>query len=181
MRPTITCARTAKPGIGDQQWAIIAPVAHCVYSRATEDTVVGERSMGDARLDYSEITYGFFDKFLKGEQSTRLDALPRVTYFTMGSNMWQTSDTWPPQGAQEMTFRVSSGGNANSVFGDGALVAVPPDRDAPDTFAYDPLNPVRSYGGNVCCTGTAIQAGAFDQRRMEARQDVLRLHQRALL
>ena len=30
-----------------------------------------------------------------------------------------------------------------------------------------------SYGGNVCCTGNAIQAGAFDQRRMEARADVL--------
>ena len=30
-----------------------------------------------------------------------------------------------------------------------------------------------SYGGNVCCTGTAVQAGAFDQRRMEAREDIL--------
>jgi len=35
------------------------------------------------------------------------------------------------------------------------------------------LNPVLSYGGNVCCTGDAIQPGAFDQRRMEAREDVL--------
>src|SRR5205809_341839 len=35
------------------------------------------------------------------------------------------------------------------------------------------MNPVLSYGGNVCCTGTAVQAGAFDQRRMEAREDVL--------
>ena len=24
--------------------------------------------MGDARLDYNEIVYGFFDRFLKGEQ-----------------------------------------------------------------------------------------------------------------
>ena len=45
--------------------------------------------------------------------------------------------------------------------------------DAPDAFVYDPLNPVRSYGGNVCCTGNAIQAGSFDQRRMEARHDIL--------
>ena len=35
------------------------------------------------------------------------------------------------------------------------------------------MNPVESYGGNVCCTGTAVQAGAFDQRRMEARADIL--------
>jgi len=35
------------------------------------------------------------------------------------------------------------------------------------------MNPVPSYGGNVCCTGTAVQAGAFDQRKMEARNDIL--------
>ena len=35
------------------------------------------------------------------------------------------------------------------------------------------MNPVTSYGGNVCCTGTAITAGSFDQRKMEARPDIL--------
>ncbi|MBT8183962.1 MAG: CocE/NonD family hydrolase, partial [Eudoraea sp.] len=43
----------------------------------------------------------------------------------------------------------------------------------PDAFVYDPKNPVPSYGGNVCCTGNAIEGGAFDQREMEARQDIL--------
>jgi hypothetical protein len=165
--------RTAPPEVADQQWAIVAPVVHCAYTRATENTVVGERSMGDARLDYTEIVYGFFDRFLKGAQGTRLDALPKVTYFTMGSNAWQTSETWPPAGAEEMTLALASGGRANSLFGDGRLVLDPPERDLPDTFTYDPLNPVLSYGGNVCCTGNAITAGAFDQRKMEARQDVL--------
>jgi putative CocE/NonD family hydrolase len=91
----------------------------------------------------------------------------------MGMNKWQTSDTWPPAGAQPMTFYLSSAGKANSLAGDGALTHAVPDDDKPDTFTYDPMNPVPSYGGNVCCTGTAIQAGAFDQRRMEARNDVL--------
>jgi hypothetical protein len=35
------------------------------------------------------------------------------------------------------------------------------------------MNPVMSYGGNVCCTGNAITAGSFDQRKMEARHDIL--------
>ena len=61
--------KTASPEIANEQWAVIAPVAHCSYTRATADTVVGERSMGDARLDYNEIVYGFFDRFLKGETS----------------------------------------------------------------------------------------------------------------
>jgi putative CocE/NonD family hydrolase len=32
---------------------------------------------------------------------------------------------------------------------------------------------VTSYGGNVCCTGNAITGGAFDQRKMETRPDIL--------
>ncbi len=76
--------KTARPEVAGQQWAVIAPVTHCAYTRATEDTVVGERSMGDARYDYNELVYGFFDRFLKGDRSERLDRLPRVTYFTMG-------------------------------------------------------------------------------------------------
>jgi uncharacterized protein len=165
--------QTASPEVANEQWAIIAPVAHCQYTRATEDTIVGERSMGDARLDYQEIMYGFFDRFLKGEDSPRLKALPKVTYFTMGMNKWQTADTWPPSGAQQLTFYLGSAGHSNSLYGDGTLSAASPTVDKPDSFVYDPLNPVPSYGGNVCCTGTAVQAGAFDQRKMEARNDIL--------
>jgi hypothetical protein len=165
--------KNASKAVADQQWAIVAPVAHCAFTRATKDTVVGERSMGDARLDYQEIMYGFFDRFLKGEASPRLEALPKVTYFTMGSNQWRTSSTWPPEGAKERTFYLSSRGKASSLYGDGKLTEAPPDGDQPDSFVYDPMNPVPSYGGNVCCTGNAVQAGSFDQRKMEARQDVL--------
>jgi putative CocE/NonD family hydrolase len=165
--------KTAPRPVADQQWAIIAPVGHCAFRRATEDTVVGERSMGDARLDYEEIVYGFFDRFLKGAPSARLEALPRVTYFTMGINKWQTSDTWPPEGARPMTLYLGSGGRANSLHGDGVLGSSPPETDKPDTFTYDPMNPVPSHGGNVCCTGNAITAGAFDQRRNQTRADVL--------
>jgi len=165
--------KAAKPEIADQQWAIIAPVAHCGYTRATENTVIGERSMGDARLDYTEIVNGFFDRFVKGEAGGRLDKLAKVTYFTMGLNKWQTSDTWPPRGARPMTFFLSSGGKANTFDGDGRLALEPPAADAPDSFTYDPAEPVTSYGGNVCCTGNAIEAGSFDQRKVEMRPDVL--------
>ena len=165
--------RTAQPGIAEQQWAVIAPVGHCGYARATEDTVVGERSMGDARYDYEALSYGFFDRFLKGQTSERLDKQPKVTYFTMGANRWQTSETWPPKGAERMTLFLASGGSANSLYGNGALMPLPPAADAPDSFVYDPANPVVSHGGNVCCTGDAITPGAFDQRPVETRSDVL--------
>ena len=58
--------------------------------------------------------------------------------------------------------------------GDGVLSTKAPGLDDhPDTFVYDPAYPVPSYGGNVCCTGNAIKGGAFDQRQMETRNDIL--------
>ena len=165
--------KTARPEIANQQYLIIAPVLHCSYKRATEDTIVGERSMGDARLDYDDLTYGWFDYFLKGEKNGILEKMPKVRYFTMGINKWQTSDTWPPQGAQQVSFFLSSAGKANSLNGDGALSAAAPTSDSPDKFEYDPMNPVPSHGGNVCCTGNAVAGGAFDQRALETRSDIL--------
>jgi len=166
--------KTARPEIADQQYAVIAPTLHCSYTRATEDTVVGERHMGDARLDYSELTYGWFDYFLKGHsENNDISKWPKVRYFTMGSNKWQTSEQWPPAGAEPMTFYLSSGGKANSLKGDGTLTTAAPANDAPDRFTYDPMDPVPSYGGNVCCTGNAVQGGSFDQTKMEERQDIL--------
>lgn len=165
--------RTARPGIADQQYLVIAPTLHCAFKRATENTVVGERSMGDARLAYDSLTWGWFDIFLKGERNGLLDTLPKVRYFTMGSNKWQSATTWPPEGARTETFYLASGGRANTLNGDGRLLQTPPASDRPDRFTYDPMNPVPSYGGNVCCTGNAVVGGAFDQRKIEAREDVL--------
>src|SRR6267378_404430 len=71
-----------------------------------------------------------------------------------------------PAGAQKITLFLSSAGHSNSLTGDGVLVTSSPAADKPDTFTYDPMNPVPSYSGNVCCTGSAVQAGAFDQRKM---------------
>lgn len=167
-------ARNASPDVAKQQKAVIAPVAHCAYTRATENTVVGERSMGDARLDYDALTYGWFDTFLKGERTGLLDTLPNIRYFTMGSNKWQSSDTWPPRGAAPVTYFLSNGGNAaNTMNGSGTLLASVPSRAQRDTFTYDPMKPVMSYGGNVCCTGTAIDAGSFDQRVRESDPQIL--------
>ena len=165
--------KNAKGEVANQQYAVIAPTLHCSYKRATENTVVGERDLGDARLDYDQLTFGWFDRFLKGANNGVLEKMPKVRYYTMGMNKWQSSDTWPPQGAQPMPLFLSSGGKANSLNGDGTLAADSSSADNPDSFFYDPMNPVSSYGGNVCCTGNAVSGGAFDQRKMEARADIL--------
>jgi hypothetical protein len=164
---------TARPEIAKEQYAVIAPVGHCAYKRATEDTIVGERSMGDARLDYDALTYGWFDYFLKGEQNGILEKTPKVRYYTMGSNKWQTSDTWPPAGAKPVTYYFASDGRANTMYGDGRLTTAAAAGDQPDKFVYDPMNPVLTYGGGFCCMGAGFKSGALDQRHVESRDDVL--------
>ncbi|MDQ6633676.1 MAG: CocE/NonD family hydrolase [Gemmatimonadota bacterium] len=165
--------KTADPKVANQQYAIIAPTQHCAYKRATENTIVGERSVGDARYDYDALTYGWFDIFLKGERSSLLDTMPKVRYYTMGLNKWQSSDSWPPKGAQSLTYYLSSGGKANTLHGDGVLTTTPPAKDAPDSYAYDPMHPVMSIGGNVCCQANALSGGSLDQRTSEERNDIL--------
>ena len=61
--------KNATGDVANQQWAVIAPVTHCGYTRATENTMVGERNVGDARLDYAELTYGFFANPLRKQLS----------------------------------------------------------------------------------------------------------------
>ena len=165
--------KTASPAVANEQYAIIAPVPHCSYKRAAEHTMVGERDMGDARLDYDAFTYGWFDHFLKGEDNGLLAKTPKVRYYTMGSNKWQSSDTWPPEGAKPVTYYLASGGRANSLNGDGALLPAPEQKDAVDEFVYDPFNPVPTHGGGFCCMGADLKPGAVDQRGLEARDDIL--------
>jgi putative CocE/NonD family hydrolase len=170
----------------DQQYAVIAPTLHCGYKRAAENTVVGERSMGDARLDYDALTYAWFDHFLKGEDNGVLEKQPKVTYFTMGSNKWQHANSWPPEGAKPITLTLTSGGHANTLRGDGKLefastvptpakTKIKATPDIADLFVYDPMHPTPSYGGNVCCAANTIpgNGGALDQRKMEERPDIL--------
>ena len=158
----------------DNQFAMVAPVGHCAYTRAQENTVIGERSVGDARWEYEDLIYDWFDFWLKGEQNGITETLPKVRYYTMGSNEWSTSTTWPPEGAELVTYYLDSDGGANTLGGDGRLVPSAPAAANTDEFAYDPMNPVVSHGGNVCCIGGAIDAGSFDQQEVEAgRQDIL--------
>lgn len=166
--------KTADPAIADDQYLVIAPTLHCRFTRATENTTVGERNVGDARLNYDEQIYHWFDLQLKGMDNDFKAETPRVQYYTMGSNKWQAAESWPPENAQMTTYYLHSNGRANSLFGDGQLKMERPAANTPaDEYAYDPLNPVPSYGGNVCCTGGAIEGGAFDQKRMETRHDIL--------
>jgi putative CocE/NonD family hydrolase len=156
------------------QYAVVAPVPHCQYARLGPNTVVGERDMGDTSFDVDGAVYGWFDRWLKGDTKAFPASTPSVQYFLMGANRWQKSAQWPPENARPMRLYLRSGGKANTLNGDGRLTAdAALASEAADRYRYDPMNPVQTIGGGDCCNGGVVIPGAFDQRPVEARGDVL--------
>ncbi len=158
--------------VRDNQYLVISPNTHCGFTRSREQTMVGDLNVGDARLNYDDLIYGWFDAKLKQDKAPV--EMPRIRYYTMGKNQWQSSEVWPPANTKLTPMYLSSEGHANTLNGDGILsFEMPGNQALSDSFDYDPMNPVPSLGGNVCCTGGAIAAGSFDQRTMELREDIL--------
>ena len=94
----------------------------------------------------------------------------------MGDNKWNTSDTWPPKGAQPIgSFYLSDGGGANTRHGDGALTAKPGAVDKPDSFTYDPMDAQDSRTRRLSSRKRSRRnlVRFFDQRKIEERADVL--------
>jgi uncharacterized protein len=140
--------------------------------------LVGEVDFGFAAYDAAVLTdeqqLRWFDTWLKGADNGILEEAS-VRYFTMGENRWREADTWPLQPAPEpVRFYLHSGGAANSLHGDGVLSFGPAEGgESVDSFVDDPRNPVPTCGGGLCCWNAALAGGAFDQRDIEARADVL--------
>jgi putative CocE/NonD family hydrolase len=161
------------PFAREHQYMIVAPTEHCHQYRLRDPHVVGERDMGTVDFELDRRIWDFFDFFLKKERNGFIRQQSKVMYFAMGSNEWKKSTQWPPKDLKPMTLYLTNTIAANSVFGDGALVIDAPLQPGSDQFVYDPMNPVPSLGGNVCCLGDAVLPGSYDQRGIEARQDVL--------
>jgi uncharacterized protein len=130
------------------------------------------QSLMPLSFDVDGETLRFFDYWLKGIDDGLADE-PPVRLFVMGEDVWRFESEWPLARAVETEFFLSSGGNANSSAGDGALAEEAPGDDRPDIFLYDPFHPVPTVGGQLCCYPAALDPGAFDQRPVEARSDVL--------
>ena len=114
----------------------------------------------------------YYDYVLLGEDNGFTDDRP-VRIFVMGENVWRYEDEWPLARAEETKYYLHSRGQANSLNGDGALSTEEPGDEAPDVYVYNPLTPVPTVGGGLCCDPAFQANGAFDQRWVEDRQDVL--------
>jgi len=82
-----------------------------------------------------------------------------VHVFVMGLKEWKDFPEWPPQEYQAQYWYLQAGKK---------LAMEKPTASDPDHYTYDPANPTPSLGG-----ATMGQAGSKDNRKLEARADVL--------
>jgi putative CocE/NonD family hydrolase len=140
---------------------VVGPWTHGRYLRRTWSP----RAQWFGHVALREIL-GFLGRELAGDGAD--DAGRPVRLYELFGRGWIEADAWPPRDAREQSLYLRSGGRANTLAGDGRLAPDAPDGEPPDRFVYDPDDPAPTLGGALLGPG-----GALDQRRAEARADVL--------
>ncbi len=133
---------------------------------------IGDVDFGkDAVFDTWALGFRWYDYLLKGIDNGMAGEKP-VRIFVMGKNAWREEDDWPLSRASGTRYFLHSEGKANSLTGDGTLSTTSPATETADAYLYDPADPVPTLGGPAF-GDSHFTPGAFDQRVVESRGDVL--------
>jgi putative CocE/NonD family hydrolase len=136
---------------------MIGPWAH-VFSATFANVNFGKEALVPLRPEQLR----WFDRWLKN--SPLPERAPPVRIFVMGINQWRDEEEWPLARARDVKYYLGP---------DGQLGNKPDPHSTPDTFVYNPRNPVPTMGGAVCCDPRIFPWGPVDQRPVERRRDVL--------
>jgi uncharacterized protein len=151
----------------EHQHLLLGPWSHSQYANSLGGLNFGDSA--DAKFfGLAEYNLSFYNKYLLGMDVD----LPTVRYFVMGKNRWQDAADWPLPQTQWQRYYLHSSGKANSASGNGVLSRMEPAAEKPDTFIYDPLNPVPTTGG-AWSYGNGFVPGPLDQSIIERREDIL--------
>lgn len=150
----------------NNQKLIIGPWTHMdpYYDLPRE---IGDIDFGpEAAGDYISILVRWFDYWLKGVDNGLMDE-PPIKLFIMGDNVWRQENEWPLARTAYTDYYFRSDGSANTPSGDGILSTTPPGDEPPDSYVYDPRDPVMSI----------FNKNAYyeprDQKSLDHRPDVL--------
>ena len=114
-------------------------------------------------------TIRWLDHHLKG-RSTGILAEPPIK-IQVRHGGWRMEDQWPLPTTRWTKHYLSSPRGSRT----GSLTTIPPDRERPTQYTYDPRDPAPTLGANGShyAVPGLIVAGSVDQRPNEGRQDVL--------
>lgn len=153
----------------DNQRLIMGPWAHLFTFAVPTSGGTGEADFGpNSVVELHALQLPFFERHLRDQPLADAEE-PPVRLFVMGDNVWRDEAEWPPRRAELASIHLDSAGHANTRNGDGTLTLAVPEKDATDTYSYDPNDPVPTRGGN----GLGQALGVFDQKPTELRDDVL--------
>jgi hypothetical protein len=158
----------AMTALGRPSQLIVGPWTHGTYPDPVGELVFGALSAKDtvrmgSYSNFNEMQLGWLRGQLDPSADLELPEAP-VQIFVMGRNKWRDESEWPPTRATPVRWFLGR---------EGSLA-----RDAPSEtsesscFIYDPGDPVQTIGGTTVMWA-GYPAGPFDQRRIEARADVL--------
>jgi putative CocE/NonD family hydrolase len=148
------------------QRMIIGPWSHSINQILPRK--IGAVNFGpEAELDLYELIGKWFDYWLMEKKNNIIETAP-IRLFIMGANEWRDEKEWPLKRARPTDFYLHSNGKANTPYGDGILsIKPPPTKEIPDSYTYDPRNPVMSLFSFSC------HDEPHDQRALDHRHDVL--------
>mgnify|MGYP003654081240 FL=1 len=154
-----------------RQQLILGPWDHGSIGRAK----VGDVDFGEnAVIDKDGENLKWFEQYLKADTTKSPAVAVPVRYFSMGDNVWQEAQTWPPQGFTPTPFYLHSEGSANTGAGNGRLDYCPPVTAEPaDSFQADPADPAPACPVTEKRPLIAATWAPVDQRPIEKRNDVL--------
>ena len=145
---------------------IIGPWAHGVGRAKVGDVTFPANSGKPGGFSLGIIDAAWLNATLKNKWGP-LNNLAPVTFYLMGpqgkstpGNRWVSAKSWPPPHSTVNLYL-----RANNVLSTDA----PTTSEKPDTFTYDPQNPVPTLGGQ----NLVIPSGPKDQRPAEKRKDVI--------
>jgi putative CocE/NonD family hydrolase len=152
-----------------QQHLLIEIGGHAGFGRRIGDVDFGPHALENV---YTDVILDWYDFLFKGIKNQFAADKP-VKLFTMGANEYRQEDDWPPPQAHATKYFLHSNGHANSLRGDGSLSTSTPKSEPPDSYVYNPGNPVPTIGGPLCCDEEHMEPGPRDQRPAENRDDVV--------
>ncbi len=124
---------------------------------------IGAQSMTmGMRAGLNSLQLRWFDHWLKGRDTGMMTEAP-IALFVMGANVWRDELEWPLARAVNTQWYLHQG---------GVLSRDMPGAETPDSYEYDPADPVPTLGGAILLT-PEYTAGPLNQQAIEARDDVL--------
>lgn len=150
--------------VQNQHRLLMGPWVHGGHSTAQVGTgQQGELFYPNAAGWSDSLALMFFDYYLRGIQNG-WNNTPVIQYYTMGTNTWNSTPSWPPTGMNSVTLYMHS---------DTTMDLIPPATSTGSlSYLYDPNDPSPTVGGPTLRAD--LEQGPYDQTdSVESRNDIL--------